>query len=187
MRADFGAEFLVRPYLDGHIQDNREVAGFFQAQADFGVAGLARGTGSGARRRSRSDADAVHRNLDRDQRRQVHARDFERNDILHGNLGRGVFFGQHQAADQHGFVFVQRRVAGARIASRTPWLRRSLPGPRSASRPRACLPWCACADDAGENAAQRDFGTLRQTFQIRSGVRREFARPCLCTDRADGR
>ena len=43
---DFSAEFLVRPYFDGHIQDNREVAGFFEAQADFGVAGLARGTGS---------------------------------------------------------------------------------------------------------------------------------------------
>ncbi len=37
---DFSAEFLIRPYFDGHIQDNREVAGFFEAQADLGVAGL---------------------------------------------------------------------------------------------------------------------------------------------------
>ena len=48
---DFGAEFLVRPYFDGHIQDNREVAGFFEAQADFGLAGLCAEQIAGARRR----------------------------------------------------------------------------------------------------------------------------------------
>ena len=116
---------------------------------------------------------AVHRNLDRDQRRQIHAGDFERHDLLHGNLGRGVFLGQHQAADEHRFVFVQRRVQAL-------VLRRKHHGFDGAFQvldlhrgPRLAFAR-ALADDRGENAAQRDFGAFREAFEIRCGVRGEL-------------
>ena len=103
----------------------------------------------------------------------IHAGDFERHDLLHGNLGRGVFFGQHQAADEDGFIFVERWVEAL-------VLRRKQQGFDGAfeilnlHRGPGFAFAGALADDGGENAAQGDFGAFREAFEIRRRVGGEF-------------
>jgi hypothetical protein len=51
---------------------------------------------------------AGHGDADGDEGRHGDAGVFEGDDFLHGDFGRGVFFGVDETSDEHGLVFHQR-------------------------------------------------------------------------------
>src|SRR4029078_13156858 len=93
----------------------------------------------------------------------------ERNDILHGNFGRGVLLGKHEAADENRLVFDDERGQALVTRGKDHGLERAGAILDTHGGPGFAI-LVALARDSGEDSAELHFGVLLETFETAAVV-----------------